>query len=692
MKKYSMVAALWALTALAAVAQSVHLSGKKMTGGISALEETFYDFGVYKVNIDRLSDELKSAGGAVELYLDFGSEHGWRLTLQPTQVRSPGYRLRVGTPSGTVEAPVHPVYTFRGHLPDGGYAALTVAKEFLYGFINTPGRQYFIEPASHFDAGVQQGAVVVYEAADVRPGSEMSCAATDLAQHGNGLPPGVSTRANMCQLTEIAIASDYLLFQSLGSVAAVESRNVGIMNNVAVYYRHEFEDNIEFSIVEQYVASSSPDPWTTSTSASDLLNDFTSWAPTGFSAAHDVASLWTARDFDGATVGLAWVNAVCSSSRYNVLQDLSSAWQDNVLQTHELGHNFGAGHDASGSPYIMAPSLTNTDDWSAASVTSINGALGGFSCLSSCPGAPTADFLAEPQVACAGESIQFKDKSVNGATRSWSFPGGSPASSTAQQPTVTYTSAGDYDVTLTSTGNGSHTLTKTNFIHIDAPTSTSCTPSGGSAGITFFGLSAINNSSGTAAYTDFSCSSLTVLEPSTTYGASITIDCGSSTYKGIRIYIDYNNDGDFTDPDELVATSNSSWCGGPVTSSDDPGLAFTTIASPVQGQILKLRVIADQPFPPNNPCLALAVGEAEDYGVYFEGASLPVELIDFRGKNAGSGIDLFWETAAEINNSHFIVQRSPDGAAFHDIGKVAARPDPGSFNAYSFTDEKPYSG
>ncbi len=75
-----------------------------------------------------------------------------------------------------------------------------------------------------------------------------------------------------------------------------------------------------------------------------------------------------------------------------------------------------------------------------------------------------ADFSAEsPYFYCAGEPMHFVDKSTAraGATYSWSFPGGTPSTSTAQNPTVSYATDGIYDVTLTVTdGAAVSTITK----------------------------------------------------------------------------------------------------------------------------------------------------------------------------------------------------------------------------------------
>ncbi|MBL0286084.1 MAG: PKD domain-containing protein [Bacteroidetes bacterium] len=62
-----------------------------------------------------------------------------------------------------------------------------------------------------------------------------------------------------------------------------------------------------------------------------------------------------------------------------------------------------------------------------------------------------------------GSSINFTDLSSGSPTIwAWSFQGGTPATSTAQNPTVQYNTAGTYTVTLTSTNtNGNNTKTKT---------------------------------------------------------------------------------------------------------------------------------------------------------------------------------------------------------------------------------------
>jgi len=86
-----------------------------------------------------------------------------------------------------------------------------------------------------------------------------------------------------------------------------------------------------------------------------------------------------------------------------------------------------------------------------------------------CP--PASNFYASSTQVCVGSSITFTDISTNHPTSwSWSFPGGTPATSTLEHPTVTYNTLGVYNVTLQVTNaNGNNSSTKTTYINVGVP-------------------------------------------------------------------------------------------------------------------------------------------------------------------------------------------------------------------------------
>jgi hypothetical protein len=79
-----------------------------------------------------------------------------------------------------------------------------------------------------------------------------------------------------------------------------------------------------------------------------------------------------------------------------------------------------------------------------------------------------ADFVGAPTALYEGDFVQFTDLSANNPTSwQWSFPGGTPGSSTEQNPSIQYTTYGIYSVTLTATNAyGPGTMTKTDYIHV----------------------------------------------------------------------------------------------------------------------------------------------------------------------------------------------------------------------------------
>ncbi len=81
---------------------------------------------------------------------------------------------------------------------------------------------------------------------------------------------------------------------------------------------------------------------------------------------------------------------------------------------------------------------------------------------------PHADFIASDTVINAGDTVRFTDLSIHAPTAwTWSFPGGTSANLTAQNPSAVYNVIGTYPVTLRVTNSfGADSITKTLYIHV----------------------------------------------------------------------------------------------------------------------------------------------------------------------------------------------------------------------------------
>ena len=82
---------------------------------------------------------------------------------------------------------------------------------------------------------------------------------------------------------------------------------------------------------------------------------------------------------------------------------------------------------------------------------------------------PVASFTVANQDICERGTISFVNNSVQSVSYNWTFPGGYPASSSLENPVVSYETPGTYNVILTVTNSqGSQTLMRWNYIVVHA--------------------------------------------------------------------------------------------------------------------------------------------------------------------------------------------------------------------------------
>lgn len=72
---------------------------------------------------------------------------------------------------------------------------------------------------------------------------------------------------------------------------------------------------------------------------------------------------------------------------------------------------------------------------------------------------------------------------------------------------------------------------------------------------------------------------------------------------------------------------------------------------------------------------------------------LPVELISFDAQlSSNNQVNLTWKTSSEVNNSHFVVERSYNAKNFEAIGRIEGKGDSNVEAVYNYVDNKPLPG
>lgn len=103
--------------------------------------------------------------------------------------------------------------------------------------------------------------------------------------------------------------------------------------------------------------------------------------------------------------------------------------------------------------------------------TQVGGLLGMWTGVIAIPGEAgiNADFTSDITEVCSGGQVNFTDQSSGAITSwNWTFEGGTPSTSTDQNPTVTYNTTGVFDVTLeVGDGTSTSTLEITDMITVD---------------------------------------------------------------------------------------------------------------------------------------------------------------------------------------------------------------------------------
>lgn len=269
---------------------------------------------------------------------------------------------------------------------------------------------------------------------------------------------------------------------------------------------------------------------------------------------------------------------------------------------------------------------------------------------------PIALFKADKTLSCFN-TIQFTDTSYN-APSTWKWYFGDGDSSSLRNPEHTYPGPGTYTVTLiASNGNGTDTTEKIGYIQITdgenlkpapcSPLTVNTGVTNPGAGIIQVQLNTINKISGQAAaesYQDNSCTDRTNLINGQAY--TLTVRTNQAINESCRAWVDWNNDGVFTDPAERVLTSNNA------------RTHTSSIAIPVGARMdtsLRLRIISDIVQGPGGnlqPCVSPNFGQIEDYSVkVIENTSPPVARLFAQNRFSCSGFVQFGDSSQFLPSS-----------------------------------------
>ncbi|MFA8300364.1 MAG: PKD domain-containing protein [Hyphomicrobiales bacterium] len=233
--------------------------------------------------------------------------------------------------------------------------------------------------------------------------------------------------------------------------------------------------------------------------------------------------------------------------------------------------------------------------------------------------APVAAFTADNTSITTANQVNFTDNSTNIPTSwAWEFEGGTPATSTDQNPSITYNAAGTYKVKLTATNSaGSNSIETDDYITVEDPVLNYCESKGNNNTYEWIAGISIGTFSKTSTGSNYSDFTSDVIElASGSHSVTLTPGFSGSGYtEHWKIWIDFNKDGDFADSGEQVLSNSSN---AVINSNID-------IPASATGQT-RLRVSMKYNAAPGK-CETFSFGEVEDYTVSFSRGLMKVPFI-----------------------------------------------------------------
>lgn len=320
----------------------------------------------------------------------------------------PNERL-LGRLPAAEKAALQRVALYRGRLegsPDSWVRLTRVGRD-VHGMVWDGAELYVIEPTAIVErfmvapTGVARAATTIYRLSDTQ--SDLDARFCKVLMPGEEPTPLAAYQSLVAELRQnaaltaiptaemqVAVLGDFEFATDHGANAP----NVALtrMNNVDGIFSDQV--GVQLAIATVRIFPNASDPFT-STTVPDMLIDqvgtYKNNAANGIRGT-GVAHLMTGRNLDGQTVGIAFLSSLCSPS-FGVSLSMGGAEIGSMsavlVAAHEIGHNFGAPHDAeAGSAcestppgFLMEARVNGSDTFSQCSLTQMQPQIEAAACI-----------------------------------------------------------------------------------------------------------------------------------------------------------------------------------------------------------------------------------------------------------------------------------------------------------------------
>jgi len=260
------------------------------------------------------------------------------------------------------------------------------------------GAEYFgVDSAATLAVAPHSGALMVYRLRDLVWDEEPSLE-DDVLVPQNGaqlatlplslLPPEIQPSRQLA----ISVVADAALAQRHGE--DLQANLLAQLNVIDGIFANQLGVRIAAGSVTVF-EDRSTQPFGNVTDAEDLLDAVSDWrARTPAQRQSGLTHLFTGRDLNGRTVGMAYLDSLCSRRfSASLSQSTGPTGFAALVAAHEIGHVFGAPHDgdtaracaAAPAGYLMSPRISGSQEFSSCSIGQMTARIQEASCLATLP-------------------------------------------------------------------------------------------------------------------------------------------------------------------------------------------------------------------------------------------------------------------------------------------------------------------
>ena len=365
MKNLSLILAVLLLSA----APAVHAVGGSSV--VVTYSETLED-----VSLSAAEPRDRGADAASETTLVFNAlGQRFEVALQPND------RLLAGAPGRARDLGI-----YRGRLVDksGSWVRITIADGVPTGLIWDGTEMLAIDASMPGIKGQRSASIYRLKDTYVEAGT-MSCGvgrgapkettlATAYAAVVGELETVISQAPGAVEELKIGLVGDYEFTNFVG-INNADAEIYTRMNIVDGIFSSQLGVQIRVEVIDTF--NTPDDPFTTAVPGELLLELADYRFATASQRSQGLTFMFTGRNLDGSTAGIAFLDELCNPSfGVGLSEAVRNPVTDSLIAAHEIGHNFGAEHDGEAGSvcasvagdFLMAPSVNGSDQFSSCSI------------------------------------------------------------------------------------------------------------------------------------------------------------------------------------------------------------------------------------------------------------------------------------------------------------------------------------